>query len=138
MRYLLDTTLLIDHASGQPARGRARARACSASRMTCYVCDAVVAEALSKGRDDEIAAIAALIDALEYVATHPDAAALGRRIAAAARPVESTTARRRASSPGSPGLNDAIVVTRNPRRLRGPGRPRPRATADGAPGIQPA
>jgi predicted nucleic acid-binding protein len=77
------------------------------------VCDAVVAEALSSGTDESILAIAALIGALEYVATPPDAAGW----AGASR------RRLRRSSPRQLGdaiiggvawMNDATVVTRNP------------------------
>lgn len=77
------------------------------------VCDAVVAEALSKGTDDEIAGITAMIDALEYVSTHPDAA---RWAAASRRRLRQTSPRRLGDAliAGVAWFNDAIVVTRNP------------------------
>jgi predicted nucleic acid-binding protein len=79
-----------------------------------YTCDVIVTEALSGGTDEERQVIEALIRALEYVSTSPDAATW----AAESRRT------RRASGPRS--LGDAIiggvawslaatVVTRNPR-----------------------
>jgi len=113
MRYLIDTTLLIDHASGHLG-ALALVRELFSEPNDLLVCDAVVAEALSKGTDDSIAAITALITALEYVSTPPEAASW----AGASR------RRLRRSSPRQLGdaiiagvawVNDAIVVTRNPR-----------------------
>ena len=113
MRYLIDTTLLIDHASGHPD-AVALVRELFSEPNDLLVCDAIVAEALSKGADESILAITALIAALEYVATPPDAASW----AGASR------RRLRRSSPRQLGdaliagvawFNDAIVVTRNPR-----------------------
>ena len=112
MRYLVDTTFLIDHANGRPG-AVALARELFSQPNDLLVCDAIVAEALSSGDDTAIDAISALIDALEYVATHPHAA----RWAGASR------RRLRRSSPRQLGdaiiagvawFNDAIVVTRNP------------------------
>jgi predicted nucleic acid-binding protein len=112
MRYLIDTTLLIDHASGHPG-AVALVRELFSEPNDLLVCDAVVAEALSSGTDEAVLAIEALIGALEYVATSPDAA----RWAGASR------RRLRRSSPRQLGdaiiagvawANDAIVVTRNP------------------------
>jgi predicted nucleic acid-binding protein len=113
MRYLMDTTLLIDHACGRPG-AIALVRELFSEPNDLLVCDAVVAEALSGGEDQAVRAITALVDALEYVATHPDAA----RWAGASR------RRLRRSSPrhlgdaiiaGVAWFNDATVVTRNPR-----------------------
>jgi hypothetical protein len=62
------------------------------------VCDAVVAEAFSKGTDDERRAIASLIDAVEYVSTAPDAPGGPARLAVSTgRP-----ARGRSATPSSP------------------------------------
>ena len=111
MRYLVDTTLLIDHANGRPS-AVALARELFSAPNDLLVCDAIVAEALSSGSDVSVDVISALIDALEYVATHPDAA----RWAGASR------RRLRRSSPRQLGdaiiagvawFNDATVVTRN-------------------------
>ena len=114
MRYLIDTTLLIDHASGHPG-AVALVRELFSEPNDLLVCDVVVTESMSSGVDDrETAAILALIDALEYVSTPPDAA----RWAGASR------RRLRRTSPRQLGdaiiacvawFNDAVVVTRNPR-----------------------
>ena len=112
MRYLLDTTLLIDHAADRPG-AVALARRLFEETADLYTCDAVVAEACSRGGDDELAAIGAMIQALEYVSTHPDAARWAGE------------ARRRGGRTSPRTLGDALiagvawslgatVVTRNP------------------------
>lgn len=113
MRYLLDTTVLIDHTHGKASAVDLVSRLFSEPN-DLLVCDAVVAEALSTGPADEIAAIGALIDALEYVATHPDAA----RWAGASRYRLRRTSPRRLGDAIIAGVawhQDAIVVTRNAR-----------------------
>lgn len=112
MRLLLDTTVLIDHASGWPGAADL-VRELFSEPNDLLVCDAVVAEALSKGTDDEMAGIAALIDALEYVATHPDAA---RWAGASRRRLRHSSAHRLGDAliAGVAWYHDAIVVTRNP------------------------
>jgi predicted nucleic acid-binding protein len=113
MRFLLDTTVLIDHAHGRAGAGDLLERLFSEPN-DLFVCDIVVAEALSKGSDDEAVVIGSLIRALEYVATHPEAARWAGE------------SRRQRSASGSRSLADAIiagvahslgatVVTRNPR-----------------------
>ncbi len=112
MRYLLDTTVLVDH-----VQARAGAVAVVAQLFSepndLYVCDAVVAEALSRGLADELAAISRLIDALEYVATTPDAA----RWAGASRHRLRRTSPRQLGDALIAGVAwdlQATVVTRNP------------------------
>jgi len=73
MRYLLDTTVLIDHAQGLPA-AVALVRSLFSEPNDLLICDVVVTEALSKGPDEEIEVIGTLIDALVYVAADPAAA----------------------------------------------------------------
>lgn len=112
MRYLIDTTLLIDHANGRPG-AMALVRELFSEPNDLLVCDAVVAEALSGGGDDAVEAISALVDALEYVATHPDAA----RWAGASRRRLSRSSPRQlgdAIIAGVAWFHDATVVTRNP------------------------
>ena len=112
MRYLLDTTLIADHANGfAPAVGLlGRLYAEGADLFTCEV---VTCEALSGGTDEHLSAVRRLLESLEYVSTSPNAA----RWAANSR-----LARHRAG--GKLGLGDsliagvavdlgAIVVTRN-------------------------
>ena len=66
-RTLLDTTLLIDHAADRPG-AVALVRRLFEETDDLFICDAVVAEACSRGSDEELAAIASMIEALEYVA----------------------------------------------------------------------
>jgi predicted nucleic acid-binding protein len=98
VRYLLDTTLLIDHANGyQPATELLhRLYEQGADLLTCEV---VVCEALSGGTDAQRAVIGRLIAPLEYVAADPAAA----RAAGEAR----RTARQRG---GRLGLGDALIA----------------------------
>ena len=112
MRYLLDTTVLIDHASGWP-EAAAIVRELFSEPNDLLVCDAVVVEALSGGSVEEVAAIAALIDALEYVSTHPDAA---RWAGESRRRLGHRGSRRLGDAiiAGVAWFTDAVVVTRNP------------------------
>ena len=73
MRYLLDTTVLIDYAIGRPEAVELVSKLFSEPN-DLYACDAILTEALSKGDDDERNGILALVRALEYVSTSPDAA----------------------------------------------------------------
>ena len=98
MRYLLDTTLIADHANGfEPAmRLLARLYAEGADLLTC---DVVTCEALSGGTDEHLRAVARVLEPLEYVATSPNAA----RWAAASR-----LKRHRAG--GKLGLGDSLIA----------------------------
>ena len=113
MRYLIDTTLLIDHANGR-AGAVALVRQLVSEPNDLFVCDAVVTEATSGVDDDEIAAVAALINALEYVPTHPDAA---RWAGASRRRLRRTSPRQLGDAiiAGVAWYLDATIVTRNPR-----------------------
>ena len=112
MRYLLDTTLLIDHYHGKRSAVEL-VRQLFSEPNDLFVCDAIVAEALSGGSDAELAAIGALIEALEYVSTHPDAAAWA---GASRRRLCQTSPPRLGDAiiAGVAWFHDAIVVTRNP------------------------
>lgn len=112
MRYLLDTTVLIDHANGRPG-AVALVRELFSEPNDLLVCDAVVTEATSGVGDDDVGAIIALIDAVEYVSTHPDAA---RWAGASRRRLRRTSPRQLGDAliAGVAWFNDAIVVTRNP------------------------
>jgi predicted nucleic acid-binding protein len=121
MRYLLDTTVLIDHAHGR-AGANELLELLFSEPNELLVCDVIVTEAMSKGPDEEVVVIGTLIRALEYVATHPEAA----------RWAGDSRRRRRAVGPRS--LADAIiagvaidlgaiVVTRNPRDVEVQGVP---------------
>ncbi len=121
MRYMLDTTLLIDHALDRYAAPELLMRLFSEPN-DLYVCDAVVAEACSKGGDDELATITSLIDALEYVATTPAAA---RWAGDSRRRLGRGSPRRLADSlvAGVAWDLGATVVTRNPRDFEAQGVP---------------
>lgn len=112
MRYLLDASLLIDHSRGREGVGELIDGLFEASDEL-YTCDVVVTEALSGGTEPEREIIRALIRALEYVSTSPDAA------------VWAAESRRSRGATGPRSLGDAIiggvawslgatVVTRNP------------------------
>ncbi len=111
MRYLLDTTVLIDHAHGKAGAPELVASLFSEPN-DLLICDIIVTEALSAGPDHEIEILRAFIRSIEYVSTHPEAA------------VWAGATRRRLGRTGPRGLadaiiagvawyNDAIVVTRN-------------------------
>lgn len=74
MKYLLDTTVVIDHALGDYA-GMQVVRRLFAETGDLYTCDVVTCETLSRGSDDERASVRTLLSALEYVAMPPEAAA---------------------------------------------------------------
>ena len=119
MRYLLDTTVLIDHAQGR-AGAADLLRQLFDETDDLYICDVVVAEALSKGVEEEVLVIGALIRSLEYVSTPPDAATWAGE----------SRRRRGATSPRSLGDSiiagiawymDATVVSRNPKDFESQG-----------------
>ncbi|MEO8511851.1 MAG: PIN domain-containing protein [Chloroflexota bacterium] len=98
MRYLLDTTLIVDHAHGyEPAMALLQRLYEDGAEL--FTCDVVVCEALSGGSDEHQAVISRLLEPLDYVATSPDAA----RAASDAR-------LRRHRSGGKLGLGDALIA----------------------------
>ena len=98
MRYLLDTTLIVDHAHGhEPAMTLLQRLYEEGAEL--FTCDVVVCEALSGGSDDHRRVVSRLLDPLDFVATDPAAA----RAAAAAR-----FERHRAG--GKLGLGDALIA----------------------------
>ena len=98
MRYLLDTTVLIDHANGHPSAMQVLHRLYEEG-AELFTCDVVVCEALSGGTDEHRAVIARLLQPLDYVATDPDAA----RAAGQARLERHRTG-------GRLGLGDALIA----------------------------
>jgi predicted nucleic acid-binding protein len=112
MRYILDTTLLIDHADGVPP-AVALVASLFEEPNDLFTCDAIVAEALSRGTEEHLAAVGKLIDVLEYVATAPDAA----HHAAETRRRRGRTSHRTLGDALIGGVAwsmDATVITRNP------------------------
>ncbi len=98
MRYLLDTTLLIDHANGHEPATTLLARLYEQG-AELFTCDVVVCEAMSGGTDAQRAILARLIEPLEYVATAPAMA----RNAGEAR-------RLRRAAGGRLALGDALIA----------------------------
>lgn len=111
--YLLDTTVLVDHVRNLFGAPHALIELFEETG-DLYVCDAVVAEALSKGDADELRAIDTLIDAFEYVSTPPGAA---RRAGAIHRDTSRHSPRHLGDAllAGLALEMGATVVTRNPR-----------------------
>ncbi len=118
---LLDTTLLVDYSINLPG-AVATVRRLFEEADELLVCDAVVAEALSKGTEGERRIIGNLIDAVEYVAADPAAAKWAGE------------ARRLRGAAGPRTLGDALIAavawslgatSRDPQpgRLRAHGRP---------------
>ncbi len=121
MRYILDTTVLIDHALGRYGATDLMARILG-DTGDVFLCDVVVAEALAKGSDDEVVTIERFVEAFEYVATTPSAA---RWAGASRRRLGWSSHRRLADSIVAAVAWDveATVVTRNPRDFEGQGVP---------------
>jgi len=70
LSYLLDSTVIIDFVIGyQP--GVHIVRRLFEETSDLFTCDVVTCEALSRGGDEEIKAVASLLNALEYVALSP-------------------------------------------------------------------
>ena len=98
MRYLLDTTVIIDHAHGYEPAMRLLHRLYE-DGADLFTCEVVVCEALSGGTDEHRQVISRLLDPLDYVATDPTAA----RAAGAAR-------LERHRSGGKLSLGDALIA----------------------------
>ena len=98
MRYLLDTTLIIDHAHGHgPAMELLQRLYEQGAEL--FTCDVVVCEALSGGSDEHRRVISRLLAPMDYVAPDPTAA----RAAGAAR-------LERHQAGGRLGLGDALIA----------------------------
>ncbi len=112
MRYILDTTLLIDHSKGRPGVAEL-VEWLFAESSDLYTCDIVVTEALTGGDEVQRATIESLVRALEYISTAPDAAVWA---ADSRRRREAFGPRSLADSiiAGVAWFMDATVVTRNP------------------------
>lgn len=98
MRYLLDTTVLIDYANGNPQAGAMLAQLFT-EPSDLMTCDVVVCESRSAGTDEHLAVIGRLLEPLEYVSTSPRAAAWA---------ADSRLKRHREG--GRLGLGDALIA----------------------------
>ena len=98
MRYLLDSTLLIDHANGD-AGASGTLRRLIEDGHDLFTCDVVTCETLSRGDEEQLRHLTVLLDALEYASTSPTAA----RWAAASR-------HERHLAGGKRSLGDALIA----------------------------
>jgi predicted nucleic acid-binding protein len=98
MRYLLDTTLLIDHAHGY-APAMALLHRLYEEGGELFTCEVVVCESLSGGTDAHRDVVSRLLAPLDFVAVDPPTA----RAAGAAR-------LERHGSGGKLGLGDALIA----------------------------
>ncbi len=99
MRYLLDSTVLIDYRTDYPPGVEIMERL-FAETGELFTCDVVTCESLSGGREDERDLIRSTLDALEYVAIDPD----GARWAGDQRRQLIEAGRRK------PGVSDALIA----------------------------
>lgn len=99
MRYVLDTTVVLDHVFGYEPALHLLDRLFSETDQI-YTCDVVTCEALSKGDQEALAVKRTLLDALEFVALAPE----GARWAGEQR------RRRRESGRRVPSTSDALVA----------------------------
>jgi predicted nucleic acid-binding protein len=119
--YLLDATVLADHVDGLYGASDLLERLFSETG-DIFTCDAVVAEATSKGTDEQVQFIERLVRALEYVSTSPSAALRAGQL----RRSRGQSSQRRlgdtliAAVAASLG---ATVVTRNPKDFEAYGIP---------------
>lgn len=112
MRYLLDSTLLIDHANGDgPATTLIEQLFANAHEL--YTCDVVTCEVLSGGDETHRGHLRNLLDALEYVATTPKAAQWAGRSRLERRRAGGRRALADALIAGVAWQLDATIVTRN-------------------------
>jgi predicted nucleic acid-binding protein len=97
MRYVLDSTLLIDHANADAPATQLLERLFNEGH-DLFTCDVIACETLSRGDVKHLRRIRALLEVLEYVATSPEAA----RWAGESR-------RRRHLAGGRRALADALI-----------------------------
>ena len=112
MRYILDTCLLIDHADGLRPAVELVARLFEEPN-DLYTCDAIMAEALSRGTEEHLRSVRSMLAVLEYIATAPEAA----RWAGESRRRRGQTSRRTLGDAligGTAWFSGATVITRNP------------------------
>ena len=112
MRYLLDSTLLIDHGnSDAPAADLLRRLMEDGHEL--FTCDVVTCETLSRGNDEQLRHLRNLLDALEYISTSPSAARWAAKSRQERHLAGGTRALGDALIAGVANDLGAVVVTRN-------------------------
>ena len=122
MSYLLDSTAIIDYTTGLPGGVRIH-RELFTQSADLYTCEVVTCETLSGGTPDGRETVRRLLDALEYVAVDPEAAAWAGERRAERVP---GTSRRHLGDALIAGLAwrlGATIVTRNARDFEAYGVP---------------
>lgn len=114
MRYLLDTTFLIDHLRGDPV-AVARLASIVENGDEPYVCDVVACEAWTGAHDDFDPDLVGLLRCVEFVQAGPAQARRAGRWRAEARLRGSTLSSPDALIAASAEALDAVVLTRNVR-----------------------
>ena len=116
MRYLLDTTFLIDHLRGDPAAVARFERLFEAGDEP-LVNEVVVCELATGARRDPDPDLGALLGPIEFVQPGPDAALLAGRWRREARERGQTLSLADALIAAAAHASDATVLTRNVRDL---------------------
>lgn len=114
MRYLLDTTFVIDLLRGQPV-ARSRFARMFEDGDTLFVNEVVVCEAATGARSETIDALVAIVRPLEFVQAGPDSALAAGRWRAEARRRGVTLSLPDALIAAAAFALDATVLTRNAR-----------------------
>jgi predicted nucleic acid-binding protein len=114
VRYLLDSTLVIDHGNADPDAIEMLRRLVEQGH-DLYTCDVVTCESLSFGGSSDLRHLESLLDSLEYVATSPTAARWAGESRSALHRAGGKRTVGDALIAGVAAELDAIVVTRNGR-----------------------
>jgi predicted nucleic acid-binding protein len=114
MKYLLDTTFVIDHLRGDP-EAVARFVRMVDNGDEPFVCDVVASEAWSGAHDDTDSDLVGLLRFVEFVQAGPDQARNAGRWRADARKRGWTLSATDALVAATANAIDAIVLTRNVR-----------------------
>ena len=116
MRYLLDTTFLIDHLRGDPAAVRRFARMVEDGDEP-LVNDVVVCELATGARREPDPDLLALLRPIEFIQPGPDAALLAAKWRREARAKGWTLSLADALIAAAAHSEDAVILTRNVRDL---------------------
>jgi len=122
LRYVLDSTVIIDYSQGRPA-GVDMVERLFAETGELYTCDAITCEVLSGGTPEGRADVRALLDALEYVALDPEGARWAGERRAERGPGTSRRYLGDALVAAVAWRMDATIVTRNARDFEAYGVP---------------